>query len=118
MIKILEGDFYKKGYCVFNKSSRIVALNTGAFATSKYSFDDIQEFQELSQDNAKSVLGTLGWGTAGLVALGPLGALAGLLCGGNKKRASFVIKLNDGKVAICEGSQKEFTEFRFALGMI
>ncbi len=41
--------------------------------------------------------GTAGWGFVGLVALGPLGAIGGMLLGGNKKEVSFTAELDDGR---------------------
>lgn len=116
MIKIIEGDFYNKGAVILDKRKKIILVNNGFLSNAKYRFDQVEKFQELSQDNAKSALGTIGWGAAGAVALGGLGLLAGVLCGGNKKKVGFVLKFTDGKVVICQGSRKEVTEISFALG--
>ncbi len=45
----------------------------------------------------KKLAGTAGWGVVGLVALGPLGAIGGMLLGGNKKEVSFTAELDDGR---------------------
>ena len=45
----------------------------------------------------KTLAGTAGWGFVGLVALGPLGAIGGMLLGGNKKEVSFTAELDDGR---------------------
>ncbi len=54
-------------------------------------FDTIQlqgEIKSLTlqtEESVKKVAGTLGWGLAGSLALGPVGMLAGLMLGGNRK---------------------------------
>ena len=116
MIKIIEGDFYNKGFVTLKKRKKMILVNTGCMSTAKYRFDQVEKYQELSQDNAKSALGTIGWGAAGAVALGGLGLLAGVLCGGNKKKVGFVLKFTDGKVVICQGSFKEVAEISCAVG--
>ncbi len=45
----------------------------------------------------KKLAATAGWGFVGLVALGPLGAIGGMLPGGNKKQVSFTAELDDGR---------------------
>ncbi len=45
----------------------------------------------------KKLAGIAGWGFVGLVVLGPLGAIGGMLLGGNKKQVSFTAELDDGR---------------------
>lgn len=57
-----------------------------------------------NKGGGKSVVGALGWGTAGTLAFGPLGGLAGLVFGGRKPQISttktnicFALYLKDGR---------------------
>jgi hypothetical protein len=51
----------------------------------------------ITEENKKKVMGTLVGGSAGLLLLGPLGAIGGLLLGGNKKMVNIAVGLNDGR---------------------
>jgi hypothetical protein len=57
----------------------------------------------ITEENKKKVMGTLVGGTAGLLLLGPLGAIGGILLGGNKNMVNIAVGLNDGRhfVASC-----------------
>ncbi len=74
-----------------NKYEHVIDLNT------------IQSLTIITEENKKKVLGTLSGAGAGMVLLGPLGAIAGMLLGGNKKLVNIAIKLQDGRnfVATC-----------------
>jgi hypothetical protein len=71
----------------------------------KYTIDlnTIQSLDVITEENKKKVLGTITGAGAGMLLLGPLGAVAGMLLGGNKKLVSMAIKLQDGRnfVATC-----------------
>jgi|ETNmetMinimDraft_13_1059891.scaffolds.fasta_scaffold19951_2 hypothetical protein len=57
----------------------------------------------ITEENKKKVMGTLVGGAAGLLLLGPLGAIGGLLLGGNKNMVNIAVGLNDDRhfVASC-----------------
>ena len=57
-----------------------------------------------NQESQKKLLGTAAMGAAGLLVLGPLGAIGGMLLGGNKTNVTFVGTLDDGQsfVATCD----------------
>ena len=58
---------------------------------------DVERVEVLTEEKVKKLAGTAGWGVAGAVLLGPLGAVGGLLLGGNKKEVAFAGYLNDGR---------------------
>jgi hypothetical protein len=63
-----------------------------------YSFStDIENVELLDEEKVKKLTGTAGWGVAGAVLLGPLGAIGGILLGGNKKEVAFAAYMKDGK---------------------
>lgn len=74
-----------------NKSEYIIDLNT------------VTTIEIITEENKKKVMGTMMGGGAGLLLLGPLGAIGGLLLGGNKKLVNIAVALNDGRnfVATC-----------------
>ncbi len=56
----------------------------------------IERIELMTEDKAKSFLGAAGLGIVGGLAFGPVGAIAGLLAGGNKKEICFACYLKDG----------------------
>jgi hypothetical protein len=71
---------------------------------------DIASVETLTAEKQKTVLGTLGWGAAGGLMLGPLGAVGGMLLGGNKSRVYFDVKLKDGRHFIGEAKPKIYAQ--------
>lgn len=58
---------------------------------------DIVRVEQLDEDKVKLLSGTAGWGLAGAALLGPLGAIGGILLGGNKREIVFAAYLEDGR---------------------
>ena len=44
---------------------------------------EVASVEQLTEEKVKKLAGTAGWGIAGAVLLGPIGAIGGLLLGGN-----------------------------------
>jgi hypothetical protein len=72
----------------------------------------LAEVEPASEDNVKRLGGTIGWGAAGAVLLGPVGLLAGLLAGGRGKDVTFVAKFKDGRRLLATTDSKTFTKIR------
>lgn len=74
-----------------NKDTYVIDLNTTT------------TIEIITEENQKKVMGTIMGGGAGLLLLGPLGAIGGLLLGGNKKLVNIAVAFNDGRnfVATC-----------------
>jgi hypothetical protein len=68
-----------------------------------------------SEDAVKRLGGTVGWGVAGAVLLGPLGLLAGLLVGGRGKDVTFIGVHKDGRKFLATTDSKTFTKISAAL---
>ena len=58
---------------------------------------ELERTEILDEEKVKKLAGTAGWGVAGAVLLGPLGAIGGILLGGNKKEVAFAAYLKDGR---------------------
>jgi len=94
-IKILAGSFPKgEAYIYFGQITLPGQSSAIAF---NHFLRDLEEIDVASEENVKKVGGTLGWGAAGAILLGPAGLLAGLLLGGKKKEVTFVAKFKDDK---------------------
>ncbi|MBZ0189687.1 MAG: hypothetical protein K8F91_25805 [Candidatus Obscuribacterales bacterium] len=70
----------------------------------------IKKVQPQTEESVKKVSETLGWGLAGLVALGPVGALAGAVMGGNRKSVCALIELNDDRKFLAVMDSKIYQE--------
>ncbi len=68
-----------------------------------------------TEESVKKIGGTVGWGAAGAVILGPVGLLAGLLLGGKKKEITFVAKFKDGRKLLAQTDSKTFTKLQAAV---
>lgn len=96
MFKILSGDFPEStqlqevlGKFTLNKlvgwKIEKIGLN-----------DNIERIELMTEEKAKSFLGAAGLGLVGGLVFGPVGALAGILAGGNKKEICFACYFKDG----------------------
>ncbi|RRQ22901.1 hypothetical protein D6C00_13845 [Thiohalobacter thiocyanaticus] len=62
----------------------------------------------MTEQNKKRVVGTLGGGVAGAVLLGPVGAIGGLLIGGNGKQVTVSCSLKDGRRFLATTDSKTY----------
>lgn len=84
-----------------------VDLVAGFFRVDSYRLDEIVSCDLVTADNYSSIAGKVGWGAVGAIALGPLGLLAGVLGGGNKRERVVSIVFDDGRKAMIKCSPKE-----------
>ncbi len=111
-IEVLAGDIDSAKYKFFSKDctmidqkymipkdDRIISLRK----------NNVKMIQQLDEETKKKLAGMAGWGLVGAVALGPLGAVGGMLIGGRKREISFVCEFNDGKKFMAKTDSKTFT---------
>jgi len=89
---VIGGDI-KEGTIIYDdlRTSNMVGLSF------EYLKGNISSVEMVTEANKKKFIGAAGWGLVGLAALGPVGALAGVLVGGNKKEVCFACYLKDGR---------------------
>lgn len=75
------GDFRKGKDHQFLRGNLIMKKPKGFFRE-KISVDQVETVDVASEESVKRLGGTIGWGVAGGLLLGPVGLLAGLLAGG------------------------------------
>ncbi|MBX3589061.1 MAG: hypothetical protein KF796_20720 [Ramlibacter sp.] len=80
----------------------------------KIALSSVAEVELASEDSVKRLGGSVGWGAAGALALGPVGLLAGLLLGGNGKECTFVCRLHDGRGFLATVDSKSYTQIQAA----
>ncbi len=80
-------------------------------------FDQVERVELVTEENKKKILGSVGWGVAGLVIGGLIAApvaiaagIAGILKGGNMKEVTFACYLKDGRKFMAVADSRIFTE--------
>lgn len=115
-LQIHAGDFTKgKGTIIVNSLGFTItpawAAGDGFLGkTHTFAKFDIKEISVATEESVKRVGGTLGWGAAGAVLLGPVGLLAGLLLGGKGKDVTFILQFTSGKKMLATTDSKTYTK--------
>ncbi|MEZ5990059.1 MAG: hypothetical protein R3F30_13205 [Planctomycetota bacterium] len=81
----------------------------GKFFRERIPADAVEEIEVATEENVKRLGGTMGWGLAGGLLLGPVGLLAGLLAGGKRKAGTFVCMFRDGRKFLGTTDSKTWT---------
>ncbi|MBS1957265.1 MAG: hypothetical protein JST89_23965 [Cyanobacteria bacterium SZAS-4] len=102
-VKVLAGDIDAGDY-EFNMGAL-----WGGFDTIQLQ-GEIKSLALQTEESVKKVAGTLGWGLAGSLALGPVGMLAGLMLGGNRKEVCALCELKDGRKFLATMDSKVYQQ--------
>ena len=76
----------------------------------KIAADQIKELTVINEEDVQHMAASLGMGTAGLLLLGPIGAAAGVLTGGKKKKVTFTCTLKDERKFLGTTDNKTYTD--------
>src|SRR4051812_39393751 len=96
----LAGDFPAGTELAESSDGLVLLLPAKGFVISRDRVvvgDEVTSAEKVTEENKAAVMPKLGWGAAGLVALGPLGALAGLILGGRHTEVCVLVHLRSGK---------------------
>lgn len=114
-IKVHAGDFLEGN----GELSMFGVLNLKTkehpWAGETIALKDLETVELANEESVKKVGGTVGWGVAGAVALGPIGLLAGLLLGDKSKEITFIAKFKDGRKLLATTDNKTFTKLQAAV---
>ena len=113
-IKVLAGDFLE-GDGQYSWGSFSLKTEKHPWAGEIIPLNQLDTVDIATEENVKKIGGTVGWGVAGAVILGPVGLLAGLLLGGKKKEVTFVAKFKDGRKLMASTDSKTFTKLQAAV---
>lgn len=113
-LKVHAGDFLK-GEGSFGSASFVLRTKEHSWVGEVIRVTSIETLEIASEENVKKIGGTIGWGAAGGVLLGPVGLLAGLLAGGRKKEVTFVAKFKDGRKLLATTDSKTFIKMKAAV---
>lgn len=110
-VKVHAGDF-PKGTANLSFGVLSFPWQPGdGFSGKTIALSDLLEVDTASEESVKKIGGTVGWGAAGAVILGPVGLLAGLLAGGRKTEVTFVAKFRDGRKMLASTDSKTYRQF-------
>lgn len=112
-IKVHAGDFLE-GKGQISGGAMVLRTEEKSWIGEAIPFTSFEELETASEDSVKRIGGTIGWGAAGALVLGPVGLLAGLLVGGRGKDVTFVGKLKDGRKILATTDSKTFTKMMAA----
>jgi hypothetical protein len=110
-IKIHAGDFLE-GNSQYSFGSLILKTEEHSILGETIPITELETVDIATEESVKKLAGTVGWGVAGAVILGPVGLLAGLLLGGKKKEVTFIAKFKDGRKLLASTDSKTFTKLQ------
>lgn len=113
-IKVHAGDFLE-GDSSFSWGSLFLRTEENKSVGELIQLTELESVEIATEENVKRMAGTLGWGAAGGLILGPVGLLAGLLLGGKKKEVTFIAKFKDGRKLLASTDSKIFTKLQAAV---
>ena len=113
-IKVHAGDFLK-GDSQYLFGSFTLRTKEHYFAGETIPITELDMIDIATEEKLKKIGGTVGWGVAGAVLLGPAGMLAGLLLGGKKEEVTFIAKFKDGRKLLASTDRKTFTKLQTKL---
>ena len=95
MFKIHGGDFLKDGEGSIMLDSLALPVRRRMLGDKKevMSASEIAEVDIATEESVKKLAGTVGWGVAGALVLGPLGLLTGTLVVGRKREITIIVVL-------------------------
>lgn len=112
-IKLHAGDFQKARVASFAAGTFVFMY--GIFKNETIKATELDSLEVASEESLKRLGGTLGWGIAGGLLLGGVGALAGLLVGGRSKEVTFVAKFKDGRKLMATTEATTFKAIQVAI---
>lgn len=113
-IVVHAGDFVK-GKGEYSWGTLTLKTEKNRVWGESFSVKDLDTVEVATEESTKKIGGTIGWGAAGALLLGPAGMLAGLLLGGKKKEVTFVAQFKDGKKFMGTTDSKTFTKLKAAV---
>jgi hypothetical protein len=113
-IAVHAGDFLE-GNSSFHFDVLMLRTKEHSFQGEPIPITELETVEVATEENVKKIGGTIGWGAAGGLLLGPVGLLAGLLIGGRKKEVTFLARFKDGRKPMATTDNKTFTRLKAAV---
>lgn len=110
--EVLAGDFSKaKGIC----DGRDLKIKRHDGSGELFHVSDVTHCEVATEESYKKLSGRLGWGAAGALVFGPLGALAGVALGGSRRDITFIMMFDDQRKLLAKTDEKTFGKLQAAL---
>ncbi|AZO32429.1 hypothetical protein [Mesorhizobium sp. M1B.F.Ca.ET.045.04.1.1] len=110
-MKVIGGD-WKNGSAV-SYSRGVLKIQKSTFSVEAMLLMEIERTALITEENRANFGKTMGWGLAGALVLGPVGAILGGMAARGKEQALAVL-FKDGRKLLLSGSAKELMEISAA----
>jgi len=111
MFKIIAGDWKKNSFVVLKKSltgrPKHLLFPKSAFSQEMILLKEIRTFEYVDEQQGASKGNVIGWGVAGAIVAGPVGAIVGGMAGNAGSDRLAAIELTDGRKVLVKGSASE-----------
>jgi len=104
---VIAGDFRISNDHQFLANQLLMKKPKG-WRAEKIPLDQVSSVEVASEEDTRTVGRTAGWGIAGALVAGPLGAVAGGILGGKKNTVTFICKLKDGRRFVGVMKKKQY----------
>jgi hypothetical protein len=111
-IKIVAGDIPEGKWSLKTSWSGETTINNFFLSEKILITDAVQSIEIMTEESKKKFLGAFVGGTAGALILGPVGLLAGVLTGGQKKEVTFACYFKDGRKLLATTDAKTFAKLQ------
>lgn len=108
---VIAGDFQSGNDHQF-LGDELLMKRADKFLREKIPVTNVEKLEVATEETVQKVGGTVGWGVAGALVAGPLGAIAGGYVGGRKNETTFVCSLKDGRKFMGTMKSKSFTKLQ------
>lgn len=108
--KILAGSKWSKTNKHRFTNTHLVLCDDTRWWPDRIPRSDIQSIEVKTEEEAHRIARTAGWGVAGALVAGPLGAIAGGWFGGKRKDVTFCLTLKDGTQFIALTDARTFND--------
>lgn len=116
-IKIHAGDFHGKGAygSGWAETPGVLLLPCEAHPLGERILDtELASIELATEETVTGLGGAVGWGLVGGALLGPVGLLAGLLRGGQKRQITFIAQFKDGRKMLATTDRETFAKLQAA----
>ncbi|MFJ2692092.1 hypothetical protein [Pseudomonas sp. NPDC087336] len=114
-IKILAGDFLE-GCAVLEPGFITIETAVYPWPGLKIATSEILDATVVSETSYRDVSSAVGLGLAGALALGPIGAVAGVILAEDEIELTFSMLLRDGRSLLCAAQKRTYRDIEAAIG--
>ncbi|MPQ67793.1 MULTISPECIES: hypothetical protein [Pseudomonas] len=114
-IKILAGDFLE-GFAILEPGFITIQTAVYPWPGLKIATSEILDIRIISEASYRDVSSAVGLGLAGALALGPIGAMAGVMLAGDEIELTFSMQLRDGRYLLCAADKRTYCNIEAAIG--